>query len=381
MLVSLDTWHIHLLERTRRVDPVRYARFTHTWVERGCVLVFTSTEAKELRRYAGEDGREGRYHVLADLAPIRTDLPVVGGNSSGPRMFVEREIVCAMVERGILPPPFPEGRPFDKRACVLPWCLQSSQVDVLRELLENRFYLEFLTLENNADRRAAAAEKMDGQAKKRGRVRDLPNAPPPAEVMRAPRCEIERHFAGLGENSSPGGLPPVSADVRAAALEFALGFFDRIAELGPRAAVLEQLRVSRLKPEQLSPLLIDDLVEDYVFELCVRNFARDALNLDEAEQKTLAQALELSDCPGFWLRMRLRRRIPFECSVPLPSHHSDAERLAYLPYVDLLLTDKQMAQFVHEIRNSETIPTAIREARPPVRVPRTMDALEGVISS
>jgi hypothetical protein len=48
--------------------------------------------------------------------------------------------------------------------------------------------------------------------------------------------------------------------------------------------------------------------------------------------------------------------------------------------VDLLFTDKQLAQFVHEIRNSETIPTAIREARPPVRISAAIDALEGVIS-
>ena len=168
--------------------------------------------------------------------------------------------------------------------------------------------------------------------------------------------------------------------MRAAASEFALGFLDRIAELGPRAAFVDRVGVSRLRPEQLSPLLIDDLAERYVFELCVRNFARDVLNLDEAEQTTLAQALEPSDCPGFWLQMRLRRRIPFECSDPRPSHHSDAERLAYLPYVDLLFTDKQMAQFVHEIRNSETTPTAIREARPPVRVSAAIDALERVIS-
>jgi hypothetical protein len=214
-------------------------------------------------------------------------------------MLVEREIVCAMVERGIVTPPSAEGRPFEKRAYVLPWCLQASQVSVLRELLENRFYLEFLTLEKNAARHAAAAEKMEGRAGKRGRVRDLPNAPPPAEVMLAARTEIERHFAGAGENPGAGGLPPVSADVQAAALESALGFLDRVAELGPRAAFVDRVRVSRLKPEQVSPLLLDELVEHHVFELCVRNFAREVLNLDEAGQGTLAQALEPSDCPGF----------------------------------------------------------------------------------
>jgi hypothetical protein len=110
----------------------------------------------------------------------------------------------------------------------------------------------------------------------------------------------------------------------------------------------------------------------------VRNFARHVLNLDEAHQTTLAQTLELSDCPGFWLHMTLNCRIPLECFEPRPSHHSDAERLAYLPYVDLLLTDKQMAQFVREIMTSETAPPAIRGARPAVRIPNTMDALEQV---
>jgi hypothetical protein len=105
-------------------------------------------------------------------------------------MLVEREIVCAIVERGIVAPASAKDGPFKKRAYILPWCLQASQVGALRELLENRFYLELLTLENNATRHAAAAEKMEGQAKKRGRVPDLPNAPPPAEVTRAARSEI-----------------------------------------------------------------------------------------------------------------------------------------------------------------------------------------------
>ena len=380
MLILLDTWNIDLLERTRRLEPDRYARFTRTWKERGCALVFTSTEAKELRMYPDADRREGRYQVLAHLAPIRTDLLVPHGKFSGPRMFVEREIVCAMVQRGLLRPHFSEGLPFDKRAYVLPRSLDACQVNFLREDLEPEDYSHLLEMERAAALHRAAAEKLGGKAKTRGRVRDLPNAPPPLEVMVSARSEMEKHFAVLGENPSPGGLPPVSADARASALEFALSLFDRIAELGPRAAVLELLRTTRLKPEQLSPLLVDELVEHHVFELCVRNFAREVLNLDEAGQATLAQTLELSECPGFWLQMRLWSRIPSECSDPRPSHHSDAERLAYLPYVDLLLTDKQMEQFVHEIRNSEATPAAIRQARPPVRIANTMDALERVIS-
>lgn len=55
--------------------------------------------------------------------------------------------------------------------------------------------------------------------------------------------------------------------------------------------------------------------------------------------------------------------------------------MAYLPYVDLLLTDKQMARFVHEIRNDKATPAAVREAPPAERIPDTVDALEETICS
>lgn len=137
--------------------------------------------------------------------------------------------------------------------------------------------MDLLNLEHDAALYRAAAEKADGQAKERRRVRDLPTAPLPVEAAHAARSEIEKHFALLGRQPGPEGLPPVSEDVRAAALDQLLGFLDRAAEIGVRAAYLERLPVTSLNEQQLLKLPTDEPVECYGFEVCVRNFARDVL--------------------------------------------------------------------------------------------------------
>jgi hypothetical protein len=113
-LISLDPPHFHLLERVRRIGPVRYSSFRDAWKGRGCILVFTTTQASEMGRYQNTPRREGRYQVLADLAPIRTDLPVQEGVSNGPRTFMEREIIRAMVERGLIKATNPDVDPLPK---------------------------------------------------------------------------------------------------------------------------------------------------------------------------------------------------------------------------------------------------------------------------
>jgi len=115
VLISLDTPQLHLLEKLRRTDQERHKSFVDTWKGSGCVLVFTSTQASELRRYGNRDRREGRYRALTDLAPIRTDLPFPRGISPGPQSFLEREIVRALVERGLIAPSDPANNPIPRQ--------------------------------------------------------------------------------------------------------------------------------------------------------------------------------------------------------------------------------------------------------------------------
>ena len=150
---------------------------------------------------------------------------------------------------------------------------------------------------------------------------------------------------------------------------------------GPRATLLEYLPVAGLSEAESLRLPTDELVNRWVFEFAVRSVARELLNASEHEQEVLARTLDPADCPGSWLRWKLRLCVRWGSSEPNPSHHFDAERLAYLPYVDLLLTDKQMVEFVREIMRDESTPQRIRRLRPPLSLPFSVDALEEAIDS
>jgi hypothetical protein len=285
-----------------------------------------------------------------------------------------------MVERGLIKPVNPDADPLPQWTEMLPGHLNASEGIAVR-LIEMEPYQDILKLEYAAARFKAAAEKAHGQAEKAGRVRDLQSAPPPAESVLAGRAEIKRAFVSMQEQSQRGELPPMPPDALNAVLELALPFLARMGEIGNQGALLERLPVTRFTKAELLKMKPDELVNNHVFEVCVRTFALDVLNADEIDQDFLARTLSFADCPGSWLQRRLELCVRHACPEPKPNHHFDAERLSYLPYVDLLLTDKEMAHFVRQIRRDKCTPARIRNARPAVSVPDSIDALEIMLDS
>ncbi len=378
-LIMLDTPQLHLLERVRRIDPIRYSSFRDTWKRRGCTVVFTRAQASELGRYGNTVRRQARYQVLADLAPIRTDLPVSEATSLGPHTFIEREIVRAMVERGVVKPANPDADPLPEWIEMLPGHLNASEWIALA-LIEVESYRDLLKREYDAHRFAAGAEKHHGQTK-RGRVCDLPSEPLPAEKVLAGRAEIERAFISMQEQSQRGELPQMPPDALNVILESALPFLARMGEIGNQDAFLERLPVTRFTKAELLKMNTDEVINNSVFEACLRNFAREVLNANETDQDFLARTLAFADCPGSWLQRRLELCVRHASREPKPNHHFDAERLSYLPYVDMLLTDKEMANFVRQIRRDEFTPTRILNAPPAVSIPNSIDVLEEKIDS
>jgi len=380
-LIFLDTPQIDLLEGVRRTDPVRYSYFRDAWRARGNTLVFTTTHASELRRYGDASRREGRYQVLADLAPLRTDVPRRETRPTGPRILLEREILRAMVERRLIKI-IGDGADdlLEQWMNVLPGRLDAHEAASLR-VNENEIYLNLANLGYDAARLAAAGAKHDGHRKKKKRVRDFEIAPIPAEKVLAYREEMEKATAFMEEQSRLGVLPPIPAAVLAASRRLGLEFLARMEEIGPRAALIERLPIVGFPKDELLQLTSDALVSRYCFELQVRTFAHEVLIVSESDQEFLARTLDLSDCPGFWLERRLELCVRHGCRQPRANHHYDLERLAYLPYVDLLLTDAEMAEFVRQVRNDESTPARIRDVRPPVAIPTSLDALEEVLGS
>ena len=368
-----------MLERIRRADSDRYTSFVDIWEGCGCVLVFTSTQASELRRYEDAERREGRYQVLADLAPIRTDLPLPEGISPGPRTFLEREIIRALAKRGLLRARDAADDPIPRWTEILPGYLNSTQAAVLQGLLENEIYSDLLNHEYAAATFEAEAEKHHGPPEGKGRVRDISNVPVPPESVLAACTAMEKQFSIQQERFRREELPPIREYAKDFSQAVARGFFRRAAEIGPRATLLELLPISGLTKEEQLKLTTHEHAWHHVFEVYVRKVARELFNADESDEEFLGRSLKPSDCPGTWLQRRLELCIRRACPDPEPNDHFDAERLAYLPYVDLMLTDKKMAEFVRKIRNDESTPARVLAARPAVAIPDTIDSLEEVI--
>jgi len=379
VLASLDTPQLHLLEMVRRTASKRYDSFVDTWKERESVLVFTSTQASELRRYPDHDRREGRYGVLSDLAPIRTDLPFPRGLPSGPRTFLEREIVRALAELGLVAPRDAAINPIPAWGEVLPGCLDSSQAFALREVLENEHYHDVLKQEYSAAISKASAEKHHAGVKGRGRVQDIPTTPISAEMAAAALSSMEKALAALKERSSRGELPPISPDAIQFSRALAHSYLSRAASIGPRAALLEFEPIRSLTTQEQLELTGYDHAEVYVLEKYVRKVAQELFNADLSAEGFLARSIRPVDCPGTWLQRRLELCVRRARSDPKPNHHFDAERLAYLPYVDIMFTDKEMAHFVRQVQREEAAPEKIRAARAATSIPSSVDALEQVI--
>lgn len=380
-LIFLDTPQIHLLEGVRRTDPHQYALFQSDWHERGCSLVFTSTLASELRRYPDAVRRQGRYHVLADLAPVRTDLALPRDDVVRPRTFTEREIVRAMCDRcptGAFSPSVKEK--LAQWRDVLPGLLGGEGAFLL-QAIEDESFLDICNLMYDASGHAANAEKLRAQNKKTTRMGDLPNAPLSVENSLDRKAAMKKAFASLREQHHYGNSRLESSKEVSAIEDLAFGFIDRMQEIGPQAALLETLLLTGLDKNALLKQPLRDHVDSWFFQFQVRKFAGEVLGLDGQGQERLAGMLYLADCAGSWLELKLRRRIGRGSADPRANHLHDAERLAYLPYVDLLLTDAEMVEFVRQIRNDKSTPVGIKEARPPRSISNSIESLAEAIHS
>ncbi|MBZ5565163.1 MAG: hypothetical protein LAP13_22420 [Acidobacteriia bacterium] len=373
-LVFLDTPQIGLLARVRRDDPGRYSAFLNVWNTFGCTLVLTLAQEHELRRYENPAGRELRYQLLADLAPIRRDV-CTEHQVGDPCTLIEREILGAVRNRGMRILNGPAPNQLRDWSDVLPGRLTASEVGLLRAAEDKRI-LQVLNMEHNAAQFSAAAAKADAKTKTEHRVRDLPSNPPTAEEAMASRQQMDKILAQLGEQPRSGDSPAIAPDLLNWVSTLVRSYLSRVEEIGPQAALLEYLPVARFAAADQQKPTTEELAIRWFFEFQVRWVARNFLNASETEEESLIKTLDFVDCPGSWLQRRLDVCAGRSSGKPEASHHFDSQRLAYLPYVDLLLTDHEMAEFVRQIQRDGSTPPRIREFRPPLSIANTIDALE-----
>lgn len=241
-LVFLDTAQISLLGRARQQDKAGYSSFLDIWKKRQCVLVFTIMSAHELRRYPNAFRRSERYKVLADLAPIRTDVALFSRQPAGPLILLEREIVRAMLSRGVMNIVGPNADQIREQwTDVLPGLLNADEASVLR-VFENEDFLNFFDQMHDAAHFAAVAGKQAGQTTKKLRVRDLPTEPVTAEDIDLCRQKMAGALDSLQERSRSGMLPTIPEGALPMISSMTAEFLKQMAELGPQSALLKAPR-------------------------------------------------------------------------------------------------------------------------------------------
>jgi len=380
-LVFLDTSQVSLLEESRRTDPSGYLSFLAGWKRRGCALVLTMTQAGELTRYSDALRRNARYEVLADLGPVRADFGAAQIAARGPQILLHREILRALAQRGLIAPGALPAGTLAAWTEILPGRLDKNVAATLRDLMENQEYRDLEADMFHAHQHEAAAMKFEGRSGKGVHVRELPAGAIPPEVQAQFPALLDAAVALLREQSARGALPPISEDVLSSCRGRALEFLGRAAKVGARDALLERLPITRETEAELLALTRDELVNSSVFESQVRSVARNLLNASGHQEEAMVRALRFADCPGSWLERRLKNWIRGRSPAPEPSHLHDAERIAYLPYVDLLFTDKEMAEFVRQVMRDKSTPDCIRALPPPMAVSKSLKEVEEALDS
>lgn len=190
---------------------------------------------------------------------------------------------------------------------------------------------------------------------------------------------MEKAFADVKGRIGQGPMADFAARLLSQYQDLADGFLDRAGEIGPRAAMLELLQTVGVDEGKRAKLMTGELSNLSFVQSQVRFVARNFLNATGDEEQSLVRTIKPTDCPGSWLEWALRSRVRTASADPQPNHLSDAERLAYLPYVDLLITDREMTELTNQIRKDWSTPDQVRIARAPQAVSSSLAALQNAL--
>jgi hypothetical protein len=331
-LIYLDTSHLASLAAVASNDPERYARFKTFWQRAGVQLALSRIHLHELRRHNDLSTRQRRWQLLADLAPIRSDLVLIDDPLT-PNTLAAREGLAALVRSGIVRV---RGVERSNADVGFPTRLDGNAVMEAAPALDGAMGSVVRGFHAATVLGASAQSDSRRANKSRGRLRDLRLT----RVLEVRKREVVQSIARAK------GLSKV---------------FPLLLAIGQTAVVLVLLPVSLPTVVAFGALyrrLIDaDAADEAEFTdvLLARSLARSAassvlvrLGLGKVEAKQLATRLDLADFPGAWLRTEAKAKLLAARSTFTAQDDLDLDHLAYAPYVDLFFADRRTREFAHQ---------------------------------
>jgi hypothetical protein len=380
-LVYLDTSNFVCLQQTADQDPARFVSFVAAWRAKGCELAVTRVHLVETRQHADAPTRQARYHLIGQLAPIRTDLTVRVTPVQWPVIIQEREVVRALVKNGKLGVVGDNSDEWMRQHTIIfPETISAGDVSRVFGSYEVATFGTIVSWMRSAVETSTRAEtRPRGTPYKRIALKDLPQTPlPPSEVERG----LKEFDSILASDQSLtdlfSGLDPQTARrILEENLEPLKKMIRRAGEVGIQRAYAEASGIeSDFTTDRRTT---DDVANETAFRQTIARIAQESWQLSEQDATAAAAALNPVDCPGWWLAMQVHREMRNAEAEPAPSNAYDLDHLFYYPYVDLFLTDKRVASYMRQVLRRPNCPASLRGAPELRSVARTVDAIEKVI--
>lgn len=372
-LVYLDNSHLNLLEQTLRDSPAQFSEFTSGWRKAGHTLAISTTHADEIVLSSHPDARERRYDVIRALLPVRTNLPLPEAPLLHHAPLIHREIACAIASRTGTTHVLQQS---DRYWVAFPSLATKQSLTLSSLVLEHPAVRDLVCSAHLAHDTCASAKRREpAQKHRRLRLRDLANGPLTDDEARSGLEEFDRGFWNEKDHFarkcklSPDLLENAWRQQRQAMVDF----LARMQEVGHRRAYAERLGVD---PDAAGDEYVDILMANEVLQRLVPKCARDYLGLSAEASKAIHPTIVLEDCPGYWLRHNVGQEIMCAEEASPVSSEYDLEHLAHLPYTDLFLCDKRIANYVRQLRRRQPHLGLWRTIRPPLSIASTLEALQ-----
>jgi hypothetical protein len=229
---------------------------------------------------------------------------------------------------------------------------------------------------------AAASSREEGTKYERRRLSQIGDAKPTeeqrAEFLKAweepqvPPSELENFYKLVP--------PELMEEMTNLFRDLGLRFLDRAEEISSANALAEALGVDP-NDRATARSYTDQLPQKFAFRFPVREAARSLGVQDDALLTKASEIVRLEECPGMWLRNAVEIEMRKAIAKDMPSNLLHLNHLGHLPYVDLLFTDKRVADFARRVLTSQSLPPALQGVRQPVAVPDSIDAIESALFS
>jgi hypothetical protein len=316
------------------------------------------------------------------MLPIMSDVVTREPVPERPMLLANREVIRAAIAGNLVRV---EGTGADawRRAHteVLPheW-VANDDVEAARTFESEAFGYVVNWMHSAMVTEAAAHSREPGQGHVRTRLNELPDEPLTHEQLTVAREQFEAAFTWSDEFVRE-HFPFMPLQSARLLLETMKGQFRRMLErtgvVGPRRAYLEALGM--LPGDVPERRFLDQVTVEVVFGETVRETATQFLRATPAEAEYLASTIRIEHCPGQWLARAVELEARRAEAQPDASNSHDLDHLAFLPYVDVLFTDRRMGTYATSALRRADIPGALSNVRPPQWVASSIEAIEAAL--